>query len=175
MPPIDERNQQQVIQLAPGALQLFEEVSQRYDAEIAQGVAPEELLKPAFWAHRAARLRPLDEIRARAVDGTWMAEYVVLDCSRTWARVQLKGFWRLTTADVAATQASEEDVKAFIAAHDVRYRGGQKYSIVRLSDGAVLEQGIADKVEASRRLEELARVHVGGAAAPKPSAVAAPV
>lgn len=152
-------NQQQ-IQLAPGDLQLFEQVSTRYDALIPQDVKPEVLLEPAFWAHQAVKLRPMDEIRARAIDGTWVATYLVLDCSRTWARVAQLSFQRLTTGQVAETQASEQEIKAYVEAHSVTWRGPLKFSIVRKSDKAVLEEGIAEKDVAMKRLEELARSHV---------------
>jgi hypothetical protein len=159
----------QSVQLAPGALTLFEQSSLRYDAEIAPGVDPAELLKPAFWAHHAVRLRPWNEIRARAADGTWMANYVVLDCSRTWARVHQLDFHRLTTGEVAETQASEQEVRAYIEQHRITFRGPQKWSIVRKTGNAVVEEGIVDKLEAEKKLETLARSHVGGAGAtPKP-------
>ena len=163
--PADQQNQQQLIQLAPGAMQQFEQASQRYDAEIAIGVKPEELLKPAFWAHHALKLRPWDEIRARAVDGTWTANYVVLDTSRTFARVHQLSLHRLTTGQVAETQASEQEVTAYIAEHDIRYRGSHKFSIVRKADAAIVEEGLATKADAEKRLETIARQHVGGAAA----------
>lgn len=161
--------QQQLIQLAPGALELFEQVSTRYDAEIAQGVQPEALLVPAFWAHQAMRLRPYDEIRARATDGTWIAYYLVVDCSRNWAKVQLLTMYRLTTSDVALTQASEAEVKAFIDAHLVKHRGPHKYSIVRKADNAVLTEGIQLKEDAIAWLEKHARAQVG-APIPAPKA-----
>lgn len=155
-------NEAQLVQLAPGHLQLFDQVSTRYDAMIGQGVDPVELLKPAFWAHQAVRLRPMDEIRARAEDGTWVATYVVLDCSRTWARVKELSFHRLTNAGVAETQASEAEVQAFINAHNVVYRGGEKkWSITRKSDKAVLEEGIGEKDAAAAKLEGFARTHLG--------------
>jgi hypothetical protein len=166
MPPVDDKNQKQQVQLPPNNLQLFESVSTRYDAEIPQGVAPEHLLEPAFWAHQAVKLRPMDEIRARAIDGTWVGTYVVLDCSRTWARVRQLSFSRLTTGEVAETQASEQAVRDYIAGHNVAFRGAQhKWSITRKADKAVIEEGIAEKDEATKRLEALARSHVGGAAA----------
>src|SRR3954469_16667241 len=111
-----EKANQQQIQLPPNELMLFETASTRHSAKIAQGVSPDELLKPAFWAHHALKLKPLDEIRAHAEDGTWLANYVVLDCSRTWAKVQLLSMHRLTTADQSQTQASNLEVQAFVDA-----------------------------------------------------------
>lgn len=156
-------NETQEIQLAPTGLSLKEQVSLHYDAVIPTGVTPEQLLKPAFWAHHGIRLRPWDEIRARAEDGTWMGTYLVLDCSRTWARVLQLSFHRLTSGDVAITQASMDEMKAVIAAHQVVHRGPLAWSVVRKSDRAVLLEGRTTKPEAVSWLEAYARNAVGGA------------
>lgn len=153
-------------QLAPSALQLFEQVSSRYDAAVPQGIAPEALLDPAFWAHDAKKLRPFDEIRIRAEDGTWIADLEVLDCSRTWAKVKILRIYQLTSPDVALTQASEQEVKDFVAKHQVTWRGQHKWSIVRKSDKAVLMQGL-EKDAAALWLEAHARTQIGPQALPK--------
>lgn len=163
---------QQLIQLAPNKLELFEQVSLRYDAEIAQGVKPEDLLKPEFWAHHAVRLRPMHEIRARAIDGTWVAYYIVLDCSRTWARVQLLSLHHLGTGDVAATKASELEVATFIGAHEVKHRGPRGWSVVRKADSEVLQENVGLKDDAIAWLEEHARKQLG---VPMPAQKPAPV
>jgi len=59
-------NQKQLIQLPPNDLQQLEQVSLAYDAVVRQGVRPEDVLVPGFWAHHAVKLRPFDEIRVRA-------------------------------------------------------------------------------------------------------------
>ena len=166
-------NNQQQIQLPPNSLQALDYASTKHDAVIPQGVAPEELLKPEFWAHHAVKLRPFDEIRARAEDGTWLAYYVVLDCSRTWAKVHQLAIHRLTTGDVAMTQASEAEVRAVVKAHEVRFNQGQKWHVVRKTDRMVVQEQIGDKDAAIAWLEKHARGQVGAPAAAKPEAVAA--
>ena len=156
-----EQNQQQLIQLQPNELANFDYVSTRHDAKVQQGVRPEHVLVPAFWAHHAVKLKPFDEIRVRAEDGTWMATYVVLDCSRTWAKVKQLSLHQLGTADVALTQASESEVKAFAAQHNIVHRGPHKWSVVRKADKAVLTEGLAQKDEATAWLDRHAREQVG--------------
>lgn len=156
-----EKNEQQLIQLQPNELANFDYVSTRHDAKVQQGVRPEHVLVPAFWAHHAVKLKPFDEIRVRAEDGTWMATYVVLDCSRTWAKVKQLSLHQLGTADVALTQASESEVQKFIYQHEVRWRAQHKFSVVRKSDKAVLVEGFALKDEASTWLDKHAREQVG--------------
>jgi hypothetical protein len=164
-----EQKDKPIPQLSPTALHPFEYVSTQHDALIAQGVTPQDLLQPAFWAHHATKLRPYDEIRARAEDGTWIAFYIVLDASRNWARVQQLALHRLTTRDVSLSQTSEDQVKAFIDAHSVTYRGPHKWSIVRKADRNVLTEGIEQKDDAQAWLEKHAREQF---AAPPPVAEA---
>jgi len=160
----------QIVQLAPNDLANFEYISTRYDAKIQQGVTPEELLAPAFWAHHAMKLKPMDELRARAEDGTWVAYLIVLDASRTWARVQLLSVHRLTTADVAMSQANEGQVKAIKEAHKIAWRGPHKWSVVRITDDNVLHDGEQQKDLAHAWLDRWAREQ---ASAPPPATVAA--
>lgn len=164
-PPVEKQQPQ----LAPNELWQLDHVSTRYDAKIAIGVPPKELLVPAFWAHHSAKLRPWDEIRARAEDGTWIGTYLVLDSSRTWTKVHQLSLHHLTTSDVSMTQASEGQVNDFIAAHKVTYRGPHKWSVVRASDNAVLLEGKEQKDDATSWLRDFARAQVG---APPPAAKA---
>lgn len=166
-------NEQQLIQLPPGHLQLFEQVSLRYDAVIPHGVKPESMLVPGFWAHSAVKLTPYNEIRARAEDGTWIADLIVLDCSRTWARVKILHMHQLSSADVAQSQGAEVEVRAFIAAHKVIFRGQHRFSVVREADRAVIKEGIEQKDQAVQWLEAHARAQVGGVKMPKPEPVTA--
>lgn len=161
-------------QLAPDNLKQFDYNSTRHDAVVPQGVSLDDLLVPAFWAHHAIKLRPWDEVRARAEDGTWVASLLVLDTSRTWAKVHLLAFHPLTTGDVSLTQASEAEVKAFVGKHRVTFRGAHKWSVVRIADSSVLEEGRATKEEAVSWLEAHARTQVGAPVrTAAPAAVAA--
>lgn len=150
-----------LVQLPPGNLNPFEQVSTRWDVIVPMGVPPEAMKDPAFWAHRAMKMKPMDEIRARAEDGTWMANLVVLDSSRTWVRVMVVNVTKLTTGDVALTQASADDVKAIATKHKIIHRGPHKWSVVRISDSAVMHQGEAEKENAQAWLEAYARNTVG--------------
>lgn len=153
-------------QLTPGRENLapLDYASTRYDARIPTGVSKDDVLRPEFWAHHAKDLRPFDEIRARAVDGSWVSYLMVLDCSRTWARVMQMNHYNLTSSDIAMTQSSEQEVAAMIAAHEVRYRGAAKFSVIRKSDEALIKDGIASKAEAQTWLENHARTMIGAPA-----------
>lgn len=156
-------NEQQEIQLAPGIANLgpIEQFNLRHQAKIPRGVTKDDILKPSFWAHHAIRLRPHDEIKAVAEDGTWIAYLTVLDCSRNWARVQMLAHYTLTSTDVSLTQASNEEVNTEAQKYEIKFRGPLKFSLIRKSDGAVIEEGIATKDEAEKRLDAYARKLVG--------------
>lgn len=69
-----------------------------------ENTEPSDLLATEYWAHRAAKLRPWDEIKIRANDGSWYAHLLVLESGRNWARVHMLSAWKLTTSEVAQTQ-----------------------------------------------------------------------
>ena len=159
--------------LPPENLNEFAQVSTTWDVMIPKDVPIEALLDPAYWAHRAMKLKPMDEMRARAEDGTWVARLIVLDCSRTWARLKVLDKWTLTTGDVALTQASAEEVKALADKHKVIHRSQHKWSVVRIADGAVLHAGEAAREGAEAWLDAFVRQTVGAnAPAPKQTAPA---
>lgn len=102
----------------------------------------EDLLKPEYWAHVANKLRPWDRLEVRSDDGTFFAELLVLESSRVWARVHLLQHITLTSADVAQTQARNQD-------YEVRFRGPVlKWCAIRLSDAEPIKERMGSKEEA---------------------------
>ena len=142
-------------QLRPGDLQEQEYQSTVYVAKIEPDVTPEHLLDPDFWAHHAMHLRPWDEVKARAKDGTWCATYLVLDCSRTWAKMYMLEKHNLTTSDVSQTQAAAQGPAE--QPYRVIYRGPRGWSVVRTVDNVVLEEDIKVKGDAEKRMAEIAK------------------
>ena len=167
-----EAKDKQIPQLSPDSLKAFEYISTRHDALVPQGVNIEDLLNPAYWAHHAVKLRPWDEIRARAEDGTWVAFLQVLASDRTWARCQLLAKHNLGTADIALTQAAEEEVKRLKAEYKIAYAGPEKYRVVRRADNNVMQSGLQQKADAELWLERYVRDQVGAAPASSAAAVA---
>ena len=100
-----------------------------------EGTQPEDMLDPAYWAHVASKLRPWNRIEARANDGSWYAECLVLDASRNWAKIKILNVWNLTTADVSQTQSE------VLIAYEVRHRGPHnKWSVIRMADSACIHE-----------------------------------
>lgn len=113
-----------------------------YVARIPRGVRLEDVLVPSFWAHTAPKLKPYDKIELRAEDGTWYGEVIVMDSSRTWARVKpLVGPVFFTTADVSESQAAETNF-------EVLHRGPKKWSVIDKKNRKVYFEGGALREDA---------------------------
>lgn len=107
-----------------------------YVATAFEDTAVEDMLKPGYWVHVASKMKPWDRIEARANDGTWWAEFMVLEAGRAFARVVLMRQQNLTTTDVAQSQIS------VWKEYKVLHRGPHcKWSVIRVSDKQVLHEG----------------------------------
>lgn len=114
-----------------------------------ENTTPQDLLKPDYWAHVSNKLRPRARITAWAHDGTWMAEYVVKEAGRTWARVHLLAVHNLGTADVAQSQAAD------LEPYEIKWRGPHcKWSVVRKSDHEVVHEGEGTQQGCTEWLQE---------------------
>lgn len=119
------------------------------------GAQPEDLQSPEFWAHVASTLKNFDRIEVRAADGTWLAECLVLEVARGWARVHVLQVYRLTAEDVAQTSGALASLE-----HEVRWRGpAAKWSVIRKADGAILHEGDENRDTANAWLVEHLKAH----------------
>lgn len=109
----------------------------RWGATVNQGVKPEDILRPEFWSHVSAKLKPWDRVVCHPADGSWYCELLVTDSSRTWTRmVAVIGPISLTTTDVSKSQADKMKQKGY----EVKWRQDRKWSVIRLSDSALLHE-----------------------------------
>jgi len=107
-----------------------------------ENTRPEDMLDPEYWTHVSERLRPFDKIEARADDGSWYAEFLVLDVSRRWATVHALRIDHLTTKDVSLSKVMSDE-------YTVEWKGpAHKHSVIRKTDGAVLHEGEQTKAGA---------------------------
>lgn len=115
----------------------------------AEGVTPDDILKPEYWAHVAQKLNintGFDRIEVLANDGSWMAELLVLTTGRTAAKVKMLALHDLDGAYADMSNANKT--------HDIKHRGPRKWSIVRLSDGAVVKENIPTREDAELELAD---------------------
>lgn len=104
------------------------------------GTRIDEITDPAYWAHIASKLRPYDHIEVRVDDSSWIAEVLVLEAGRNWARVMITNKWTLDSADVSQTVTES---------YKVVWKGPMlKWSVVRLIDSAMLSKEHTNKSQA---------------------------
>ena len=117
-----------------------------------ENTEPGDLLATEYWAHRAAKLRPWDEIKIRANDGSWYAHLLVLESGRNWARVHMLSAWKLTTSEVAQTQSAP---KSPFADFRVEHMGPHaKWCVIRRSDNQKIHEGAENQDAAMAWLKE---------------------
>lgn len=88
----------------------------------------EAILEPGYWAHISAKLRPFDEIRVIAEDGSFYARLLVQDAGRLYAKVAKIEYVELNKVDV-------EQASGAIAGYKIKWRGPhEKWSVLRGED-----------------------------------------
>jgi hypothetical protein len=145
--------QQMRSQLPPNCLQQAEFQFTVWSAVIPNGLLPAQLLEPGFWAPEAPKLKPFDEIRARAEDGTWLARFVVVEVGRTWANLQQLELHNLGTKDVSLTKVAAQKLTEARKEFRVYHRGPKGWSVVRKSDKQVMHEGAATQAAAETWLD----------------------
>jgi len=110
------------------------------------GTEPDDVMVPAYWAHVAEQFKPFDEIRVTIDDGAWVLYLLVTSCDRNWAKVFKLAFHELMD-DMSAPAKSIR--------HEVAWKGPHlKWCVVRVSDGAKVSEGHADKTAAAAWMSE---------------------
>lgn len=138
--------------LDPARRKLAEFTMSVHTVNCELGTEIDDLKNPSYWAHVGSEFRPYDQIWARAEDGTWVAHLMVLGCDRNWAKMHILAVHKLTTSDVALTEAAQ-------AKHTVEWKGPQhRFAVIRKEDAAVIKAGFADKIEATAWMQEHERV-----------------
>lgn len=135
-----------VASVVPSRFKAAEYQRQIYVVNPELGTMPEDLLRPEYWAHVGQQLKPFDRIEARAEDGGWFAEYLVVTAGRGFAQLSL-----------LMSKSLEEavDMPVGSSAYKVEWAGPQhQYRVRRLSDNQVLKHGCQSKAEAERWLGE---------------------
>ena len=142
---------QRTIVLAEARLGLSEHRRQDWVVDAAEGTAVSDLSNPAYWAFVAGKFNPFDRVEVRVETGDWVAELIVVDVGRNWARMHLTAMHDLSTAARAAP--------ANAILHKVEYKGPyKKHCVIRLSDSMMIQEGIATKLEAEAWLANHERV-----------------
>lgn len=125
---------------------LAEQVNSQWRMRMEMGATKADVLRQEYWSHVAPELHTYDEIIATCDDGTVYARILILDCGRTWAKVQILEWHNLTTADVAQSQTNAGEFTDYKIEHKGIHK---KFVITRLSDGEVINEGEHARKEAA--------------------------
>lgn len=119
-------------------VKLAEYDRQNWVVNVEPGQTVEDLKRPDYWCHVAQQLSPYDHIEARAEDGSWIADLIVVRAESRWAKVLVKDVIVLEEDD---TEGSE--------LHSVKWHGPQhKWSIFSAANGEIVRDGFKTKGEA---------------------------
>lgn len=113
----------------------------------------EHMLSPAYWAHVAPKLRPWDKVEIRAEDGTYFAEFLVLACDRTWAKMHVLRWDDLTTQDVSLSAAQPA-----ASAYEVKHNPTLHWHVVRKADRQLMHRDAQTAEDAQTWLREHLKV-----------------
>lgn len=123
---------------SPGSIDRAEVMRNHWRATVKEGVKPEDLLSPAFWAHIANKFTVSDSIEAVAEDMQWVADYIVVDVGPNWARVVMKG-----KPTEMMTEASEIPLPP---GYTAEWKGpALKWCVTRESDSKRIAEKLSDK------------------------------
>ena len=111
----------------------------RWAAVAEDGTTIEDLQRPEFWSHHAHKLRQMDIIDILAEDGSYYAEFMVLQSGVGFAKVLL-----LREVKLEVVSHDDDDLPVV-----VQWKGPQrKHSVIRKADGMVLRDGFTSKGDA---------------------------
>lgn len=137
-------------QLMPARFQGAEFVRNQWAVISEAGTPVEALSNPAYWAHVSAKMRPRDRVEVFCEDGSYYAEFLVLDAGKLFAKVALLNSYQISPV----TPGSMGDLPPGYA---VKYQGAQfKWSVLRGTER--LHDGSATEADARRWLDDHLKV-----------------
>lgn len=138
---MEVQNKREVI-LDPLNIGLAQHRRQDWVAVAKEGTTTDDLLKPVYWSHMAARFQPFDRVEVREETGEWVAELMVLRAERNWASVSL-----LKVHDLTKLRQSADAHDA--SAYEAKWKGPvKKWAVIRKSDSEVVHDGEASQEQA---------------------------
>ena len=137
----------------PERVKIAEAARNRWAVTVEPGTTRDQLKLPEFWSLNARLFIPGDFLEVISDDMAFYAEYKVLSCDRTWAKVHELSWHDLTTPEVSLTEIQSAEQKA---KHSVEWRGPHLLFCVERKDGDKVErlkEKCKDRAEATLYLE----------------------
>lgn len=150
------QKEKRILMLAPARHQLFQHTNNRHFVTAEEGTVIEDVLKPEFLAHVAAKFRMYDEVTVVTDDGAFWARLLVMQAGSTWVRTRL-----LESIDLKgeATPVAADPMNPY----EVAFKGPvRKWVCFRKSDGHTVTEGMASRNEAERFMSDYLRKTTGG-------------
>lgn len=147
-------------QISAARMKLAEQARNVWVLTVEEKLTRAQVTHPDFFAQVAASWRPYDRVEVRCDDGTFFAEFLVLEAARTYARVHVLAWEDLTTKDVEQTQSvNKAKARDALKAYRVESKGPHLlWCVIRNSDGAVLRDKETSQKTAQTWLDEYVRI-----------------
>lgn len=128
--------------ILPHRMKEAEYVRAHYVIDCHEGTAPTDLLDPAYWSHVSKTIKPFDRIEARADNGEWMAELLVIKTGTQEAQVALLNLYDIAKLVGGNPAPKEND-------YEVEWKGPhKKFCVIRKADQTMVHEGCQTKPEA---------------------------
>lgn len=145
--------QPRIVAAAASRFKLAEHQRNTFWFTAEAGTTIEQITNPAFWAHIASKLSPLDRIEVVTDDYSLFTEVIVLDRGNNWAKVAvIREPMNLSGgSDISEIEQAESP-------YEIKFTGPHtKHRVIRKSDKSTLKEGFATKAEAEKWLTDYRR------------------
>jgi hypothetical protein len=137
---INNKKEVRLRRAQPHRLFLDTHARQAFCLDVEHGVTKEDLLRPEFYAGIAPKLKPFYKIEVRAEDLSFYAELLVLQATKTAAKVTILNFLELSSP----SSSDLKELNGFL----VEYKGLNQWCVIRKSDNALIEKNHATEADA---------------------------
>lgn len=131
-----------LLSIMPNRMKEAEFIRTVYVIDCHEGTEQDDLLIPAYWSHVAKQLKPFDRIEARADNGEWVAELMVIKTGTNEAHVALLNVYDINKLAGESPAIPSDD-------YSVEWKGPhKKFCVIRKADSAMVHEGAQTKPEA---------------------------
>lgn len=131
-------------QIMPHRCHLAEHEYRRWRNFPEAGHTREQVTAPEYWAHQSSKHRVGDIIEVYCEDGSYYGELLVTACEKNYSKVHVLSWHELDGKAVMSDAKFRVEFKGPV----------KKHCVIRVSDSAIVHEGISSKDDAVRWLEE---------------------
>ena len=135
----------QIRQLPADRWKLREQANAEHTITMELGTTMEDVAKPAYFAHIAAKLTPYDKIIVRADDGKIYGELLVLAVSHAWVKTYPLHWVDLDKVNASVSAKGAESMSGFTIEHKGPHL---QWCVVRKNPSGIVHSGEPDEERA---------------------------